>query len=72
MKSLISRSDIDIVLTLSKSRDKIQLAKIAIGAVRFEEISEIHAVEQSISEWHKLQETEYCSQQLLAQETNSQ
>ena len=62
VKSLISRSDIDVLPTLTKSRDKIQLAKIAVGAVWFEEISEIHAVEQSISEWYQLQNTEYCSQ----------
>ena len=62
VKSLISRSDIDILPTSTKSRDKIQLAKIAVGAVWFEEISEIHIVKQSISEWYQLQNTEYCSQ----------
>ena len=62
VKSLISRSDIDILSTLTKPRDKILLAKIAVGAVWFEEISEIHAVEQSISEWYQLQNTEYRSQ----------
>ena len=45
VKSLISRSDIDVLPTLTKFRDKIQLAKIAVGAVWFEEISEIHAIE---------------------------
>ena len=50
VKSLISRSDIDVLPSLTKFRDKIQLAKIAVGVVWFEGISEIHAVEQSISE----------------------
>ena len=62
VKSLISSSDVDILPSLAKSRDKIQLAKIAVGVVWFEEISEIYAIEQSISEWYQLHDTKYCSQ----------